>query len=129
MAKKISTSAKDVTRCEVPMHPLAACTPRGDRVVVRRDMTKTETDGGLLLPESAERAKRPTGTIITVGPGIRLADGTMVPLDLKVGDRVILTNYAGLEVKDPFNFKYHGDEYVLLREEDVLATLPKGWKE
>lgn len=126
MAKKKSLAT---VLPSVPVHPLAVCQPRGDRVVVRRDGAKTVTDGGIMLVESGERHKRQTGTVVSVGPGNLTPNGERIPVDLMVHDRVILTNYAGLEIKDPVNMRYMDDEYILLREEDVLAVLPADWKE
>lgn len=104
-------------------HPLARCKPRGDRVVVRRDLPRKETAGGILLPDTVANSRMPTGTIIAVGPGKRNEQGEVVPTDLKVGDRVILTGYAGLEIRDPSMNRGDQDEYVMLREDDVLALI------
>ena len=103
-------------------HPLANCKPRGDRVVVQRDIAKKESAGGILLPDSVTRQKMPTGTVVRVGPG-RYEQGRLVPVDLKEGDRVILTNYAGLEIRDPGVSRNQEDEFVILREEDIVAVL------
>jgi chaperonin GroES len=104
-------------------HPLARCKPRGDRVVVVRDAARKQTEGGILLPESFDRTKMPVGTIISIGPGRINSKGARVPMDLKVGDRVLMTNYAGMEIRDGRQTRAE-DEFVMLREEDVLATLP-----
>lgn len=107
-------------------HPLATCQPRGDRIVVRRDVSKERaaTQGGILLPDSFSTEKRQTATVWAVGPGTRHPQtGELIPLDLKRGDRVIITGYAGLEIKDPLNVGGKDEEFVILREEDVLATM------
>lgn len=104
-------------------HPLANCTPLGDRVVVRRDMPKQTTNGGILLPDSYLKVKLPIGTVVRVGPGKRNSKGNLVPISLEIGDRVVLTNYAGLEIRDPSMPISQEDEFVILREEDILAKL------
>ncbi len=108
----------------VPDHPLARAKPRGDRVVVRRNIPKAQTEGGILLPDSVSSGdKEQVGVIWSVGPGTRQADGTYVPLDLEKGQRVIIAGYAGLEVRDRLGAR-RGDEFVLVRDEDVVAVLP-----
>jgi len=106
-------------------HPLARCKPRGDRVVVRRDVSKEgATKGGILLPDSFSTEKRQTGEVVSVGPGLRHPQtGELIPLDIKKGDRVIITGYAGLEIKDPMNVGGKDEEFIILREEDVLAVM------
>lgn len=107
-----------------PMHPLARCTPRGDRVVVLRDRARKETGGGIIVPDSVDNGNQQMGTVVSVGPGRKSEDGFLVPIDLKPDDRVILTGYAGLEIRD--NLGSHQDQdYVILREEDIVAVLPK----
>lgn len=112
----------------VSSHPLALCKPRGDRVVVRRDIFRQNaTQGGILIPETAmSNDKQQTGTVWAVGPGgVHPQTGAVVPLDLKVGDRVIITSYAGLEIKgDPMSSNTQ-EEFVLLRDDDIVAVLPK----
>lgn len=108
-----------------PQHPLAICKPRGDRVVVKRDITATTTQGGILLPGSFSNDKQQTGTIHSVGPGKYDDKGNIIPMDISVGDRVIITGWAGLEVKDPMGNSGSKDaDYIMLREEDILAFLP-----
>jgi chaperonin GroES len=103
-------------------HPLARCRPRGDRVVVRRDSVKNKTEGGILLPDSVLNERQQTGTVISVGPGPRGTDGKPVALDIKPGDRVVITGYAGLEIRGEFGSS-ENQEYVMLRDEDVTAIL------
>jgi chaperonin GroES len=91
--------------------------PLGDRVVIRRHAEEDKTAGGILLPDSA-REKPQKGTILAVGPGKQLKDGTRRPLQVKKGDVVLFTNWAGDE------FKSSGEDNILLmREEDILAVL------
>lgn len=109
----------------IPDHPLAKCTPRGDRVVVQRDISKNKvTQGGIMLPDSFANAKQQTGTVWSVGPGKQTPEGKTIPLDLKRGDRVIITGWAGLEINDPMGSN-KDEEFVLLRDEDIVAILPK----
>jgi len=91
--------------------------PLGDRIVVRRQESEEKTSGGILLPDSAKN-KPQRGTIVAVGPGRLLKDGTRRPLQVKEGDKVLFTSWAGDE------FRQRGsDEILLMREEDVLAVL------
>lgn len=128
--KKRAGSARQVVnddrpREPIPDHPLARCEPRGDRVVVQRDIAKNkQTQGGILLPDSFSNEKQQTGTVWSVGPGKAGPDGKPVPLGLKKGQRVIITGWAGLEINDPLNSGNRDDEFVLLRDEDIVAVLP-----
>ena len=90
--------------------------PLGDRVVVEREESETMTAGGIVLPDSAK--DKPTrGKIVSVGDG-RLSDrGVRCPLQVKVGDRVLFSSYAG------DSFKVGTRELLLLREEDILAVI------
>ena len=89
--------------------------PIGSRVVVRRDDSSEISPGGILLPGKAqERAK--LGTVIAVGPGPRLHDGTYGKLQIVAGDRVVIYPFAE-------TIEISGEEYVLVREEDVLAIV------
>lgn len=110
-------------------HPLAVCRPRGDRVVVLRDSVKTETPGGVLLPDSVTGAsKQQLATVISVGPGTRHPmTGEIIPLDLMPGDRVIVAPYAALALEDP-SAGTSPEAYAILREEDIMADLPRSSK-
>lgn len=108
---------------ETPDHPLARCRPRGDRVVVRRDRAKTQSEGGIYLPE-ASASKQQFGTVWAVGPGNYDASGDRIALGLNKGDRVVITGYAGLEVRDPLSSKTNDEEFIILRDEDILGILP-----
>jgi chaperonin GroES len=91
--------------------------PLGDRVVVEREEAKSTTAGGIVLPDTAK--DRPQkGKVIAVGDGKVTRDGKKRPLQVKVGDHVLFTSYAGEE------FKIDGDNKVLLmREDDILAVI------
>ena len=93
-------------------------TPLYDRIVVRRFEAEEKTTGGILLPDSA-KDKPQKGEVLAVGPGKQLKDGRVSPLQLKKGDVVLFTRWAGDE------YKSKGEEILLMREEDVLAVLEK----
>ena len=89
--------------------------PLGDKVVLKRQVAESTTAGGIVLPDSA-KDKPQKGEIIAVGEGHVKKDGTRVALTVKVGDNVIFSSYAGDEIK------INDEEYLLLRESDILAT-------
>lgn len=92
--------------------------PLADRIVIRREEAQEKTTGGIVLPDSAKN-KPQRGKVVAVGPGrVRPKDGSRVPLQVKVGDTVLFTNWAGDEFK-----QFKGDDVLLMREEDVLAVL------
>jgi chaperonin GroES len=91
--------------------------PLGDRIVIKRFEAQEKTAGGIVLPDSA-RDKPQKGKVLAVGPGKLVKDGTRRPLQVKVGDTVLFTNWAGDEFKES-----RGDNVLLMREEDVLAVL------
>lgn len=90
--------------------------PIGDRIVVEREQSLGATAGGILLPESA-KDKPSRGTVIAVGNGRLLKDGTRGALQLKAGDQVLFTSYG------PDEIKLGEDEFLLMREDDVLAVI------
>jgi chaperonin GroES len=91
--------------------------PLHDRIVIQRFEADEKTAGGILLPDSA-RNKPQKGKVLAVGPGKTLKDGTVRPLQVKEGDTVLFTNWAGDEFKES-----HGKNVLLMREEDVLAVV------
>ena len=90
--------------------------PLGDRVVVERDESEEVTAGGIVLPDTA-KDKPARGKIVSVGDGKLLDDGTRSELQVKVGDRVLFSSYAGE------TFKVDDDELLLMREDDILAVI------
>jgi chaperonin GroES len=90
--------------------------PLGDRVVVERDESEEVTAGGIVLPDTA-KDKPARGTVISVGDGRLLDDGTRAPFQVEVGDHVLFSSYAGED------FKMDDRELVLMREEDILAVI------
>ena len=90
--------------------------PLQDRVVIKRVETEEKTKGGIIIPDSAKE-KPVEGKVVAVGNGKAQKDGSLRPLDVKVGDRVLFGKYSGTEVK------IEGEEHVLLREDDILAVV------
>lgn len=89
--------------------------PLGDRVVLKREDASSTTAGGIVLPDTA-KDKPQKGTVISVGDGYVSRDGKRHALSLKAGDRVIFSSFAGDEIS------VGEEDYLLLRESDVLAT-------
>ena len=90
--------------------------PLEDRIVVRPLEEETQkTPSGIIIPDTAKE-KPQEGEVVAVGPG-RFEDGKLVPMTLKVGDRVIYSKYGGTEVK------YNGEDYLILSARDVLAVI------
>jgi chaperonin GroES len=91
--------------------------PLYDRIVVKRIEGEAEkTHGGLFIPDSAKE-KPQEGEVFAVGKGKRLEDGKVVPLDVQPGDRILFGKYSGSEIK------IDGDEYLIMREDEVLGIL------
>jgi len=90
--------------------------PLGDCVLVQRVEAEERTAGGILLPESAKE-KPKEGKVISIGEGKMLDDGKRSTFSVRVGDRILFTSYAGTEVK------VGGDEYLIMREEDILGVI------
>jgi chaperonin GroES len=95
--------------------------PLYDRIVVKRIEEKQQMHGGLHIPDSAQE-KPQEGEVIAVGKGKRLEDGKLTPLDVKVGDRVLLGKYAGNEIK------LDNQDFLIIREDEVLGVLEGGAK-
>ena len=90
--------------------------PLYDRIVVKRMEEKQQMRGGLHIPDSAQE-KPQEAEVIAVGKGKRLEDGKVEPLDLKVGDRILLGKYSGSDIK------LDGQELLIVREDEVLGVL------
>lgn len=90
--------------------------PLQDRIIVMRIDEAEMTAGGLYIPETAKE-KPQQGKVMAVGKGKVKEDGTIQPLDLKVGDRILFGKYSGTEIK------IDGDELLIMREDDVLGVL------
>ena len=104
------------TRVKVKDETLVNFVPLGERVVIKPIEREAQTRGGIYLPDTAKE-KPQEGEVVAVGPGRVTDDGTRIPMELAQGDRVIYSKFAGTEYKD-------GDqEYLILRESDILAKL------
>jgi chaperonin GroES len=90
--------------------------PLYDRIVVKRLEDKETIQGGIIIPDSAKE-KPQEGEVVAVGQGKRLENGKVVPLDVKAGDRILFGKYSGSEIK------LDGDEFVIMREDEVLGIL------
>ncbi len=92
--------------------------PLQDRVIVKRVEEEEKTKGGIIIPDSAKE-KPAEGKVIAVGKGKVGEDGKLQPLDVKVGDRILFSKYAGTEVK------VDGEETLIMREDDILGVIEK----
>ena len=90
--------------------------PLGDRILVKRLEAEEKTAGGIVLPDTAKEKPR-EGKVISVGPGKTLDSGEKGKIQVKKGDRILFTSYAGTEVD------IDGEEYLIMPEEDVLAIV------
>ena len=90
--------------------------PLHDRVLVKRSTEEEKSKGGIIIPDTAKE-KPIQGEVIAVGSGRITEDGKVRPLDVKKGDKVLFGKYAGTEIK------VNGDEYLMMREEDILGIV------
>ena len=90
--------------------------PLHDRVVVRRIESEDKTAGGIIIPDTAKE-KPQEGEIVAVGPGGRDESGKLLPIDLKVGDRILFGKWSGTEVK------IDGEELLIMKESDVMGVI------
>ena len=92
--------------------------PLGDRVVIKRVEQEQMTKGGIIIPDTAKE-KPIEAEVIFVGSGKTLKDGTIRPIEVKLGDRVLIGKWSGTEIK------LEGTEHVIVREEDILAVISR----
>ena len=90
--------------------------PLHDRVLVKRIDEDEKSPGGIIIPDTAQE-KPMEGEIVSTGNGTRTEDGKTIPLDVKSGDRILFGKFSGTEVK------IDGDEYLIMREDDILAIV------
>jgi chaperonin GroES len=90
--------------------------PIGDRVVVKPAAKEEVTKSGIVIPDTAKE-KPQEGTVIAVGSGRLLDNGDRAPIDIREGDRILFAKYGGTE------FKLDGEEYLVLKESDILAVI------
>jgi chaperonin GroES len=90
--------------------------PLQDRVLIRRIEPGAKSTGGIIIPDTAQ--EKPTeGEVVAVGPGIRDTDGTIHPLDVKAGDRVLFGKWSGSEIK------LDGEDLMIMKESDILGVI------
>jgi chaperonin GroES len=92
--------------------------PLQDRVIVRRIEEEEKTKGGIIIPDTAKE-KPQEGKVVAVGKGKVNEDGKVVPLDVKVNDRILFGKYSGSEIN------IDGEEHLIMREEDILGVIEK----
>jgi chaperonin GroES len=92
--------------------------PLQDRIIVKRLEEEEKTGGGIIIPDTAKE-KPMEGKVVAVGKGKVLENGKVLPLDVKAGDRVLFSKYAGTEVK------LDGEEHLIMREDDILGIVEK----
>ncbi|MEE9516342.1 MAG: co-chaperone GroES [Candidatus Adiutricales bacterium] len=90
--------------------------PLQDRVLVKREEEEEQTVGGIIIPDTAKE-KPQQGTIIAVGKGKVLDNGTKIELDVKVGDKILFSKYAATDIK------LEDEEYLIMREDDILGVI------
>jgi chaperonin GroES len=90
--------------------------PMQDRIIVKRVDEETKTAGGIFIPDTAKE-KPQQGEVVAVGKGKKTEDGTVIPMDVKVGDKVLFGKYAGTEIK------LEGQDYLIMREDDILGVV------
>ena len=90
--------------------------PLHDRVVVRRIDAEEKTAGGIIIPDTAKE-KPQEGEVVAVGTGARSDDGTITPLDVKAGDKILFGKWSGTEVK------LDGEELLIMKESDIMGVL------
>ena len=93
--------------------------PLSDRVLIEPISKEDKTESGIILPDTSDKEKPEQGKVIAVGPGKKGKDGKATPIDVKKGDLVLFTKYG------PNEIKVNNQEYLIAREEDILAILEK----
>lgn len=91
--------------------------PLQDRMLVKRIEQETKTKGGIIIPDTAQNEKPTEGEVIAVGSGARDQSGKLIPLDVKVGDKILFAKWGGNEIK------IEGEDYLIIKESDVLAII------
>lgn len=91
--------------------------PLADHILIEPIKEEEKTKSGIFLPETAEKEKSEEGIIIAIGPGKKTDDGKIIPLSVKPGDKVLFTKYG------PSEIKVDGKEYLIAKEEDILAVI------
>ncbi|MFQ5665943.1 MAG: co-chaperone GroES [Candidatus Binatia bacterium] len=92
--------------------------PLQDRVIVKRIAEEEKTKGGIIIPDTAKE-KPQEGKIVAVGKGKANDEGKLIPLEVKVGDRILFGKYSGSEIK------LEGEEHLIMREDDILGVIER----
>jgi chaperonin GroES len=111
-----SAPAENVTDKTTGWRPLMKFRPLHDRVVVERIDAEAKSAGGIIIPETAQE-KPSQGEVIAIGPGGRDESGKLIPIDLKVGDRVLFGKWSGTEVK------IDNVDYLIMKESDIMGVV------
>ena len=90
--------------------------PLQDRVLIRRIEQEEKTSGGIIIPDTAKE-KPMEGEVVSAGPGARAEDGRVLPLDVKVGDRVLFGKWSGTEIK------LDGEDLMIMKESDLMGVI------
>jgi len=88
-----------------------------DYILVEPEVAKEITESGIILPKTAKKEKPELGTVIAIGDGGKTKDGEIIPIEVKVGNKVLFTKYG------PTNIEIEGKEYLIVKEEDILAII------
>ena len=91
--------------------------PLHDKVLIKKVAEEEKTEGGIIIPDSVEKERSQEGKVEAVGSGKRLEDGSIKPMDVKKGDKVVFGKYGGAEIG------IEGVEYIILREDEILAVI------
>ena len=95
-----------------------ALRPLHDRVLIRRVESEEKTSGGIIIPDTAKE-KPMEGEVVSAGPGARGEDGTLQPMDVRAGDRVLFGKWSGTEVK------LDGEELIIMKESDIMGVIER----
>ncbi|PKL44119.1 MAG: co-chaperone GroES [Candidatus Riflebacteria bacterium HGW-Riflebacteria-2] len=91
-------------------------TPMGNRIVIKPEETEKKTATGIIIPDTASKARPKTGKVVFVGKGTTDSKGKLVPMQVKKGDNVIFTEWAGTEIM------IEGEKHLIMKEDEVLAV-------
>ncbi|MBI3038576.1 co-chaperone GroES [bacterium] len=92
-------------------------TPLRDRVILEPKVDEAKSKGGVILPETASKERPHEGTVLAIGTGRRNAKGDVIPMQVRKGDSVIFSEYAGTEIE------IEGKKHIIVKEDDILAVL------
>ena len=90
--------------------------PMGNRIVIKIQEAETKTATGIIIPDTASKARPKSGTVVFVGKGLTGKNGKLVPMQVKEGDKVLFTEWAGTEIM------VDGEKHLIMKEDDILAV-------